>query len=234
MHEFFKEYYSVISHSIEFLAALTGVLYYKKFKFTVAKYLIFFLIYAFLVDLIGSYPEYLYNLDLYYLIEGTLIEINYWWFTIFWFFGIVTFISFINYNILKKNIYKKTVKYVFYIYTSLFLIYCIVNFEKVFLMLDPFLMTLSLWAIFVCVCVYLVEILQSTKIIYFYKSIYFYINAAFLFWILLLGPMVFYEIYFSTADWSYIILKYQIYLGVNVLFYLTLTIAIICCEPETI
>jgi len=233
MHEFLREYYSVITHSIEFLAALTGILCYKKYKFTVAKYLIFFLIYAFFVDLLGSYPEYLYDMDLYYLIEGTLIQDNYWWFTIFWFFGIVAFISYVNYNIVKKTIYKKTVKYVFYSYIILFLIYCIVNFEKVFLMLDPFIMTLSLWTIFVCVCVYLVEILQSDDVIYFYKSIYFYINSAFLFWILLLGPMVFYEIYFSTADWNYIILKYQVYLSVNVIFYLTLSIALICCEPET-
>lgn len=233
MNEFLKEYNTLITYSIEFIAALTGVLLYSKYKYSVAKYLVYFLIYAFFVDLIGNYPRFLYNLGFFHLIKDTLIEKNYWWFTVFWFFGIVGFISYINYNIVKKNIFRKAIKFIFYVYTILFITYVIFNFEKVFLMSSSFITILSLWVVFVCVSIYLVEILQSKRVIYFYKSIYFYINTSILFWFLLLAPMVFYEIYFSTADWSYIILKYQIYLSVNIIFYLTLTIALICCKPET-
>ncbi len=232
MQEFLKEYYGLITLVVEFIAALTGIVFYKKYKHSVAKYLVYFLIYVFFVELVGGYPDFLYRIGYYHLIQGTLIENNYWWFTIFWFFALVSFISYVNYNIIKKPIFKKTMLYVYITYSSLFVLYFIINFEKVFLIINPFLMILSLWAVFVFVCIYLVDILQSEKVIYFYKSIYFYINSAIFFWSLLLGPMVFYEIYFSTADWNFIILKYQIYLSVNVIFYLTLSIALICCKPE--
>ncbi len=76
MQDFIKEYYTLLTYSVEFLAALTGVVLFKKYGKSPAKYVVYFLIYAFLVDLIGNYPLYLYNWDLYYLIDGTLIEKN--------------------------------------------------------------------------------------------------------------------------------------------------------------
>lgn len=232
MEEFIKEHYTLITYSVECLAAVTGIVLYKKYKHTVAKYLIFFLVYAFLVDLLGNYPRHFYNLGLFYVIEDTLIEKNYWWFNIFWFFGTVGFVSYINYNIVEKKIFRKAIKYIFFSYSAMFLLYLVFKFENVFLILNSFITILSLWAVLSIISIYLLEILQSEKVIYFYQSIYFFINTAILLWFLILGPMVFYEIYFSTADWNFIILKWQIYLSVNIVFYLTLSLALIFCKPE--
>ena len=74
--------------------------------------------------------------------------------------------------------------------------------------------------------------LQSYKVLNFYNELYFYISSAFLIWYLITTPLIFYQIYFSTADWSFIFLKWQIFLFANVFMYLTFTFALIYCKPE--
>ncbi len=232
MEEFFSTYYQIISYSVEFLAALTGILLYKKYKFTVAKYLVFFLVYSFLLDLIGYYPQYFRDLGYFYLIEGTLIENNYWVYNIFWFLGLVSFTYYINYKIIEKIQYKRILKYGFLIYFVLIFSYCIFNFEYLCSTMNIFLSVLSLWMVFVAISIYYIQILQSKEILNFYRSIYFYINTSILMWNLIFVPTVFYEIYFSQADWNFIILKWQILLFTNICFYLTLTFALLFCKPE--
>jgi hypothetical protein len=232
LEDFFKEYYTLITYSVEFLAAITGIMLYKKYKATHAKYFIYFLVYAFFVDFLGNYPRYLYNLDLFYLIDGTLISENYWWYRLFWWIGLSSFITFINYKVINKSMYRKVLKYFYYVYVIQTCIYAIVNFKLLFSPTNTFLTISSVWMISVAVVLYLLEILQSNRIVNFYKSIYFYINASVLIWTIVIVPVAFYEIYFDNGDWNYVILKWQIYLSINILFYLTLALALIFCKPE--
>ncbi|EDP69777.1 hypothetical protein FBALC1_09607 [Flavobacteriales bacterium ALC-1] len=233
MEEFFKDYYTLITYSVEFIAAITGIIFYRKYKNTFAKYFIYFLVYAFFVDLLGNYPRYLYNMDLFHLIKGTLIEENYWWFTIFWWIGLSSFMAFLNYKFIEKTMYKRVLKLFYYIYILQAIIYGILNFKQLFEPTVTFIVIVSVWMISVTVVLYFLEILQSNRIIDFYKSIYFYINTSVLMWTIVVTPVAFYEIYFDSADWNYVILKWQIFLSVNIIFYLTLTLALIFCKPET-
>jgi hypothetical protein len=233
MQDFIKEYYSLITYSVEFLAVITGALLYKKYSKSPVKYVIYFLIYAFVVDLIGNYPRYLYNWDLYYMIEGTLIEKNYWWYNIFWCLGTSFFVYYINYEIVKKTSYKKVLRYGFIVYLILFISDVIFNFEKLFVGNNIFLDVSTAWIVFVFTSIYFIEILQSDRIMNFYRSVYFYFNSALLVWFLITTPLIFFEVYFSEADWDFIILKWQIYLSVNVIFYITLTFSLIFCQPQT-
>jgi hypothetical protein len=232
MEEFLKNNYFLITHSVEFLAAATGFVCYRYYKSTAAKYLIYFLVYAFIIDLIGRYPKHLRSIELFQFIENTKIEENYWWYLIFWMGGLSSFITLINYKIVDKLIYKKVLKYLYFVYLLQFLIYSIFNFDALFSPSEKFLKIISIWMIIVAVTVYLLEILQSNKIVEFYKSIYFYINVVVFIWTIITGPMIFYEIYFSTADWNFIILKWQIYLSINVFFYLTLALALVYCRTK--
>jgi len=232
MEDFIKEYYSFITFFVELVAAITGIIYYKKYRTTHAKYFIYFIVYAFIIDFIGNYPRYFYNLDLFYLIENTLIAENYWWYTLFWWIALSSFLAFLNYKILEKPSYKKVLKIFYYIYIIQAIIYAIVNFKKLFGPTETFLIIASVWMITVSVVLYLLEILQSNRIVNFYKSIYFYINTSILVWTIVTTPVAFYEIYFDEGDWNYVILKWQIFLSVNIIFYSTLTLAIIFCKPE--
>lgn len=223
----------LITHSVEFIAAITGIIVFSKYKYASAKYIIYFLVYACFVDVIGNYPKYFSNFNLFYLIEGLLIERNYWWYKIFWWFGLSSFIAFLNYKLLKMSTYKTILKIFYSIYLMQAFLYTIFNFKNLFSAEDTFLEIACLWIIVIAVILYFLEILQSKLIVYFYKSIYFYVNAVILFWTIVITPLYFYEIYFTEADWNYVILKWQIYLGTNIIFYLSLTLALIFCKPET-
>ncbi|WP_290206642.1 hypothetical protein [Winogradskyella bathintestinalis] len=232
MGEFLKQNYFLLTYSVEFLAAVIGLFSLKKYSHTAAKFLIYFLVYALIIDLLHGYPQYLRNINNYNLIEGTLFEKNYWLSNIFWFGGLVCFLFFINYKIINNTQLKTALKYSFIVYLLLFVLYAIFNFSLLFLTLNSFVAILSLWMVFVCSSVFYVQFLQSDLILAFHKSLYFFINSCFLLWNIIMIPLVFYEIYFSTADWNFVILKWQIYLTVNIIFYLTLSLALIFCKPE--
>jgi len=233
MEEFFQENYTLITHSVEFLAAATGVIFYKKYHKTAAKFLIYFLVLAFFIDIFHSYPQFLKNFDKFYLIKNTLIEKNYWLSNIVWFISLVGFIFYLNYRITSKPQFKLVLKYCFIAYLILFISYAFFNFNLLFTKLNSYVATLSLWMVFVSSSIFYVEILQSDKLLQFHKSIYFYINSCVLLWNLVLVPLAFYDLYFNTADSNFIILRGHIFLFINVTFYLTLTLALIFCKPET-
>ncbi len=232
MQDFLTEYYTTLTYSVEFLAAFTGLLLFKKYKNSNAKYLIYFLVLAFFIDLIGYYPRVLKNLDLSHLTEGTLLEENYWWYNIFWNLVLTGFLSKVNYNILKKKPYKMLLKYCYFVFIGLFVLYSIFNFESLFSIGSMFLTLMSLWMIFICVSLYFIEILQSEEVIHFYKSIYFYINSIVLLWSIVTGPLIFYEVYYEELDMNFVILKWQIFLLTNIFFYLTLTVSLIWCKKQ--
>ena len=93
MEEFLKQYYALITYGVELLAAVTGLLCLKKYKTTAAKYFIYFLVYVFILELLGNYPKALKYIDGAYLIKDTLIETNYWWFNLFGRIGFSLFLS---------------------------------------------------------------------------------------------------------------------------------------------
>jgi hypothetical protein len=231
MDAFLKEYYTLITSLVEIAAAITGVLLYKKYKRTPVKYLIYFLVYAFFVDLIGGYPSFLKQIGYFHLIEGTLIEKNYWWYTIFWWIGLSIIIFYINYKIVKTDRFKKILKYGFYLYLLQIVLYIAMRFENLF-SYERYISITSLWIIILCIIIYFFETLRSDKIIVFYKSVYFYFNTVFFVWVLIIIPLNFFEVYNITDDWNYVLFKWKIYLTLNVVLYLTLSAALIFCKPE--
>ena len=101
-------------------------------------------------------------------------------------------------------------------------------FVKSFTIID---ITSSL-VIITAVFLYLIQWLQSDKILTFYKSINFYISATLFIWYLITTPIIFYDIYFSREDWAYVILKSSIMLFSIIFMYSTFTIALIFCKPQ--
>ena len=232
MDDFLKENYSLITSLIEVFAAIIGVITFKKYKYTSVKYVIYFLVYAFFIDLIGGYPSYLRDKGYFHLIEGTLIEKNYWWYTIFWWVGLSCFMFFVNYNIVKTVRLKQILKYGFYIYLLQVILYIVFKFEKVF-NYNQFISIASLWIVFLSIIIYFFETLASERIVLFYKSVYFYFNTTFFIWILIIIPLEFFELYFIEGDWDYVLLKWKIFLSLNTFLYMTLSAALLFCKAES-
>jgi len=232
MDEFIKENYTLITRLVELIALITGLLLIKKYKNTPARIIIYFVVFAFVVDFIGNYPQILYDFNLFHLIEGTLIERNYWWYAIFWWIGLSVFLVYLNYNVINYKRLKSIIKYSFFVYLIQVFISVVFRFEYLFIPNERFLKIASYWIVIFSIMVYYFDLLNSNKIIRFYKSIYFYFNTIIFCWVLIIIPMDFFEVYFIPDDKDYVILKYTIYLSLNIFLYLTLALALIFCKPE--
>lgn len=231
MDEFLKGNYTLITSLVEFIAAITGLLLLRKYKTSKVKYIIYFLVYAFFVDLIGGYPSFLKENGYFHLIEGTLIERNYWWYTIFWWVGLSTIMFFVNYQIVNTLKLKKILKYAYYLYLFQVIIYVVFRFGSIFKP-DQFVSIASLWMVVLSIIIYFFEILNSEQIIIFYRSVHFYFNSIFFVWILIIMPLEFFEAYFIKDDWNYVLFRWKIHLLLNTFLYLSLAAALIFCKTE--
>ncbi len=236
MEEFLRQNYSFLTKSVEIMAAITGLLLLNKYKYSATKYFIYFLVYVAIVELIGAYPRYFATYDFLnefkIALKGTLFERNFWWYTIFWVIASPLFYTFYYIKILKTKLYIKIIKFSGILFFVSSIIYFTTNWTILFIKSPPFLIILGVVIIFLCVILYFIEVLQDDRILVFYKSINFYISATIFIWWLVITPLTFYNIYYSTADWNFIILKWQIYLFANFFMYSTFTIALIWCKPQ--
>lgn len=235
MDEFLKQNYILLTHSVEIFAAITGLFCFKKYKSTTTKYFIWFLVYVVIIELLGSYPGYVKKYDFLNDIEAVLkdsyFEKNHWFFAIFWITGSALFYGLYFMEIIKNQLYKSIIKYAVISFILASIAYYVYNWELFFKGRGSFMDVFGVVVILVSVFLYFIEILKSDVILKFYQSINFYIAATLILWYLIVTPLSFYNKYFTSADWNFVILKYQIHLFANVFMYLTFTFALIYCRP---
>ena len=232
MEEFLYQHRWVITRVVELTAALTGIILFKKFRFTYARYFIYFLIYLSLGDFINTYSHYTESDEIFGFLKGTVLEENYWWSTLFWKVGAIMFFSFYYYKILITKQLKAIIKYIGIIFFIFSVIYILFHWDEYFISFFPAISVFGACIIFICTVFYFIEVLQSDKILTFLRSLNFYISAAIFIWWLIITPIVFYDIYGENRDLTYIQLKKYIYLLANIVMYSTFTFALIFCKPE--
>ncbi|MDO7172591.1 hypothetical protein [Mariniflexile sp. AS56] len=238
MNEFLLQNYLIITHSVEVIAALTGVFLLRNYRNGTTKYFIFFLVYLTICEFIAGYTRYVYPGKFLDILIGTIFQKNHWWATLFWKIGAIMFFSFYYRKILETKFFKDVIKYCSFIFLIISVSCIILNFEEFFYRFFPVISILGAVIVFLCTIFYFVETLQSDKILTFYKSINFYISAAIFIWWLIITPITFYDVYFvyeignPNRDWNFMFLRWQIYLFANVSMYLTFTFALIFCKPE--
>ncbi|GAA4237750.1 hypothetical protein GCM10022291_25570 [Postechiella marina] len=247
MKNFLIEHYILLTKSFEILAAITGIVVYKNYKHSPAKYFIFFLIYVALLELVGGYVRQVRPDKSLHFLMGTLFEKNYWLYNLGWHLGAILFFVFYYYKVLKTKSFKTLLKNIGYFYLCFSIVYIFSNgidfFYKSFIILK----VTGAIIIFTCCALYFIELLQSQKILLFFKSLSFYITVVILIWWLIITPLSFYDVYYSSVDLSkpfrhpdffgdlnYATLKKRIYLFSNTFMYLTYTFALIWCRPQKI
>lgn len=238
MRDFLLQYYTLLTNLVELIAAVAAIFVFKKYKGTIVKYFLWFLIYVLFVELIGGYTVYVYkyefldNIEL--ALKGTWAERNYWWYTVAWGMVSVLFYSTYFMTIIKTKVYKRIIGW----FRLLFLVSAITNiaihFDAFFVSTLRFNSIFGSLVILITVSLYFLDLLQSDRILNFYKSINFYIAAVIFIWYLVLTPLSFYNIYFSTADWNFVFLKWEIYLSMNFFMYLTFTFVLLWCKPQNV
>ncbi len=98
------------------MAAITGLLLYKKYKLIAAKYFIYFLVYLSVCDFIGTYTYYIDDNGALSFLKGTLLEKNNWWTTLYWKMGAVLFFAFYYQKILKERLNQSIVRKLSYFF----------------------------------------------------------------------------------------------------------------------
>lgn len=238
VNQFLLDNYYLFTHSLEFLAAVTGLLLFSRYKTTAAKYFIWFLVYIAIAEALGYYTHFVKPDEFLYFLIGTKFEKNHWWANIFWVIGAIMFFSFYYRQILETYIFRKIIKIASYSFLLFSILYIIANwnafFNQFFIVLD----VLGALIIFLCTTLYFYEILRSEKILVFYRSLSFYISAVIFIWWLIIVPLTFYDIYYKyeigvgVYDRAFVNLRLLIFLFANIFMYLTYTFAFICCKPE--
>jgi len=234
LEDFLKNNYLTLTKSIEILAVVTGLLLFKKYKGTTAKYFIYFLCYIILCETIGSYAYYVWENRFLSFLKGTIFERNYWWQTLYWKIGAILFFSFYYRKVLKNKIFNLSIKYISLVFLIISVFVIITNWNDFFLRSFPTISIVGAMVVLLCSIFYFIETLRSQNILDFYSSINFYISLAIFIWWLIITPLVFYDIYNSKRDWNFVILKWQIYLFANIFMYTTFTIGLIVSKPEAL
>jgi hypothetical protein len=236
MEDFLREYFSFLNKAVEIVAAIVAILVYKKYRKTKVKYFLWFLIYVFILELIGGYTVYVSKFEFLQgvknMLKDTLIEKNYWWYNIFWTIGSAMFFSSYFIISLKTKAFKKTLILGRAIFLIASLVFILFNLNDFFTSSLTFSTILGAILVLLSTVLYFIEILQSQKVLSFYKSVNFYIAAVVFVWFLIRTPIIFYDVYFSVKDWDYVILKAIITLSTNIFMYVTFSIALLWCKPQ--
>jgi len=238
LEEFLREYYGLLTKSVEVIAAIVAIIVYKKYRNTSVKFFLWFLIYVAFVELIGNYPRYVYEYDylkpLKEFLSGTFFKQNYWWYNIFWTIASAVFYSFYFIKILKTKRFKVIIKICVALFFISVILKIAIDFKALFNSLIVFNTVFGASIIIICTILYFMEVLKSEKILTFYRSINFFIATIIFIWFLVVTPLVFYNVYFSKDDWDFIILKSVIILSMNVFMYLTFSFALLWCKPQNV
>ncbi|MFS4481599.1 hypothetical protein ACKGJY_01160 [Hyunsoonleella sp. 2307UL5-6] len=238
MSKFLLDNYYLFTYSLEFLAAVTGILLYSKYKTTAAKYFVWFLFFIAISDLLSYYVRYVRLDEFLDFLIGTKFERNHWWGTIYWAIGAIMFFSFYYRQIFKTDIFRKVIKIASYSFLLFSILHIINNWDAFFNQFFIVIDILGALIIFLCTTFYFYEILQSEKILVFYRSLSFYISAVIFIWWLIITPLTFYDIYYEyeigvgVYDKAFVNLRHLIILFANMFMYLTYTFALIWCKPE--
>lgn len=238
MIDFLLEHYSLLIHSLEFLAVVTGIFCYKKYQDTTTKYFIWFLLVVTISSSLSYYPNYVRPDKALHFLIGTKFEKNHWWSTLYWKIGAIVFYAFYFYRVLKIPLFKNIIKYAGSFFFLFSFVYIAFHWDVFFYQFFPIISILGGVVILMCTVLYFIEILMSDKILEFYKSINFYISATIFVWWLIITPLSFYSVYYTYEvgkrffDLDFAFLRMQIYLFTNIFMYLTFTFAFIWCRPE--
>jgi hypothetical protein len=236
MEEFIKEYYYTLIRSFELIAAVIAFVVYEKYKSTPTKYFLWFLIYVFFMELFGSYTIYLKDYEflsgIRSFLKDTPFESNNWWYNIFWSVVSVLFYTFYFIKILRTEFYRKIIKYGRMLFVLIVIMNFIINFDNFFLAPPILNVLFGSLLILLSIILYFIEILDSNKMLEFYKSINFYIAAVNFVWILIVTPIVFYNKYYSALDWNFVISRRMIFVLSTMFMYVTFSVALIKCRPD--
>jgi hypothetical protein len=215
---------NLIHHYVELIAALCGSFYWFKTRDRRTLPFIWYLWLTVTVETLALYP-YFYDIDNWFFnyLENSVMKRNTWLYNLYSILGLILVGLFFYRHIhhrLSKNIIALSVA----VSTVFTIIYFIVS-GNFFKMTLPYDMAVQTVAIFIIVLFYYRELLQSDKILDFYKSHIFYIGSAFMLWNICLTPLFIFDGYFNPSNTEFNQFRLNVLLVSNLLLYVCYSFA---------
>ncbi|WP_431157577.1 hypothetical protein [Winogradskyella poriferorum] len=209
----------IFTHILELLAALAASYYWVRTKDRTVRYFVYYLWFIVLVETLGMYP-YLYDLtDNAFIqkIANSKMRHNYWLYS---FYNPTT--VFLIGRFLIDNMRNKTIHIIirslslgYIIFAISYFLYTGTFFEQSL----PYDIVVSTFIIFLMVLLYLRELMDSEKILSFYKSPILMVLIVLTLWYICITPLFIYEKHFVTNNPSFIAFHYFFIGTANIILY---------------
>lgn len=194
-----------IHHILELIAALAGSYYYLRTKDLKLRPFIWYLWVIVFVETFGMYGYILqnnYDNDIFIWIKNSVFCQNRWLYNVFHVLAIILFGIYYG-RIIKNKLSKKIIKILVLIYFIFSGGYALFS-DDFFVKSIPYNHFLETFITFLLVMLYFNEILNSERILYFYKVPSFYISTGLLIWYLGITPIYIFDSYINQINQNFI------------------------------
>ncbi|MCC1483674.1 hypothetical protein [Winogradskyella immobilis] len=232
MIRIFDDITGILQSLVIIIAAITGLLSYKKYKYSVIRYFTYFLIYLAFFECLMYYTYSVRYDGILSFLDTTILRQNYWLGALYWSIGAMLFYSWFFSKFIKTKLYKKLIKWLSFLFLIFTIITIVTQFDQFF---SSGLVSLRLAGnllLVISISLYFIEILQSNKLLVFYKTNIFYIACIVFLWLLITMPLGFYNQYYNLQDPEYVKLRSAIYFYVNLFMYIGFSLVLIFGKPE--
>jgi len=221
---------------LELLAAIAGSYYLKKNPNTqkANKYLVYFLWYTFINEMIGSYAPIAYFSDYNYFsfVKDTFFYDNAWLYNIY---NILYFSFFINYftSFINSEKINKVFRLLTVIYIVISLLILITS-DLSFSSNSPFLSVVGTILVLISITYFYFNLLKSDEILDLKKQLPVYISIGVLVFNLCITPLDIFTKYFQRVNELYVAIRINLLLITNIFMYTTFIIGFLVCAKKDV
>ncbi len=224
MIEFLINNYTPITYLVEILAAIAGSFYVYKSRDKVTRYFVMYLWLTVFVEYLAIYSTFMlnnYDNELFIFIKNSSFCTNIWLYNV----RAVVLIILLGeyYKKLISNLKHQNYIKILVIGFSVFSVFYLIFSDSFFYNSMPYGFMIRTLIISFFVCLYYLSIINSDKILTFYKSKHFYIATTLLLWSLAITPLFIFRSYYSLNNPNFIYLRKFILLWANIIMYLCFT-----------
>jgi len=223
---------------LELLAAIAGTYYIRKNQDTllINKYLVYFLWYTFISEVIASYGviAYFSNYGYFGFIKDTIFERTFWLYNIYLLLFYSFFIYYFN-ELLVSNSLKKVIKIVLFVLLIVGVIHLIYD-NLLFKDNSLYIIIVGSFFLLLTIIVFYFSLLKSDRILNLRKYLPIYVSLGILVFSFCIIPLDIFFNYFNTNNNIYIKLRINILLFINIFMYSTFIIGFLVCaknKPKT-
>lgn len=224
MIKFLIDNYTLITHLVEFLAALAGSIYIYKSKDRITLYFVQYLWLTVIVENIALYSRFMHNNfdnELFILIKNSSFCTNTWLYNLRAVILIILLGKY--YKLLVSSSKHKMYINGLIIGFSVFSVFYLIFSDSFFTNAIPYGFMIRTLIVAIFVCLYYLSVINNEKILTFYKSRHFYLSTILLLWSLAITPLFIFSSYYTLSNPNFIYLRHFILLCSNIIMYLCFT-----------